>query len=203
MNGGPFRAPQSNEGGMINNRQTSVPARQPEEPRVAAVEQPQPPVTSHRAPAKHTPVKKEKKSKKGILITIIAVVVVAAIVAAGFLMPRGSSISSAIDSGKYQAVFFTNGQVYFGKLKQVNDGYFKLTNVFYLQAKDATGETDKLQQATNGASNDVQLIKLGNEIHGPQDEMVISKDQVLFFENLKAEGKVATSIEQYNKTNAK
>jgi len=205
MNGGPFRAPQSNEGGMINNRQTSVPPRQPEEPRAVAAEQPQPASVSHRAPVKHAPAKKEKKSKKNLLGIIIAVVViVAAILAIGlFVPPRGSSISSAIDNGKYQAVFFTNGQVYFGKLTQVNEGYFKLSGVFYLQAKDDAAETDKLQQTTDSSSNAVQLIKLGNEIHGPQDEMVISKDQVLFFENLKAEGKVSTSIEQYNKTNAK
>lgn len=204
MNGGPFRAPQSNEGGMINNRQTSVSSRQPEEPRAVAAEQPQPVATAHRAPVKQAPVNKEKKSKKNIIVIVLIVIVLAASVAGiGFFVSRGSSISSSIDSGKYQAVFFTNGQVYFGKLTQVNDGYFKLTNVFYLQAKDSAAETDKLQQATNGASNDVQLIKLGNEIHGPQDEMVISKDQVLFFENLKAEGKVSTSIAQYNKTNAK
>lgn len=206
MNGGPFRAPQSNEGGMINNRQaSSVPPRQPEEPRTAAVEQPQPATVSHRAPVRHAPAKKEKKSKKNLFLIILAVIVFgAAILAIGlFVPPRGSSISSAIDGGKYQAVFFTNGQVYFGKLTQVNEGYFKLSGVFYLQAKDEAAETDKLQQTTDSSSNDVQLIKLGNEIHGPQDEMVISKDQVLFFENLKAEGKVSTSIEQYNKTNAK
>lgn len=45
----------------------------------------------------------------------------------------------------------------------------------------------------------MQLIKLGDEIHGPEDEMILSKDQVLFYENLKTDGKVAQSIEKYKK----
>ena len=43
--------------------------------------------------------------------------------------------------------------------------------------------------------------KLGQEIHGPEDEMIISKDHVLFYENLKSDGKVSQSIEQYKKAN--
>jgi ABC-type Zn uptake system ZnuABC Zn-binding protein ZnuA len=43
----------------------------------------------------------------------------------------------------------------------------------------------------------VQLIKLGSEVHGPEDAMMIAKAQVLFYENLKPDGKVAQSISKY------
>ena len=105
-----------------------------------------------------------------------------------------------IDSSKYQAVFFTNGQVYFGKLKNQGSDYLHLSDVYYLQTNaDATSENP--QQSTSTDQGNVQLIKLGDEIHGPEDEMIISKDQVLFYENLKTDGKVSQSIQEYKNSN--
>jgi hypothetical protein len=73
----------------------------------------------------------------------------------------------------------------------------ELTDVYYLQAK-TTSDDSKLQSTTDNANLDnVTMIKLGEEIHGPEDKMVISKDQVLFYENLKTDGKVAQAIEKY------
>ena len=207
MNGGPFRTPQSNEGGMVNSRSTSpMPARQPEEPR-QPVQMPerQTPTATNREPAPRGVQQEQKprqKSKLGLILAIVGLVLAVGVIGY-FMVNKGAVASSQIENGKYQAVFFTNGQVYFGKLSQVNEGYFKLSDVFYLKAKDESGDSDKLQETTSGSSSDVQLIKLGNEIHGPKDEMVISAAQVLFFENLKPEGKVANSIDQYNKTNKK
>ena len=112
-------------------------------------------------------------------------------------LKTNSTSPLAVDTSKYQAVFFTNGQVYFGKLSAFNGEYMKLTDVYYLQTQAGEGtDSENPQQTTTDESN-VQLIKLGNEIHGPQDEMVISKSQVLFYENLKADSQVSKSIEQY------
>jgi hypothetical protein len=94
-------------------------------------------------------------------------------------------------------VFFTNGQVYFGKLQSFNSGYLKLTNIFYLQSQSSSDTSSNPQATAKDQSGNVQLIKLGDEIHGPEDEMIISKDQVLFYENLKAGGKVAQSIKKF------
>lgn len=141
-----------------------------------------------------------KKSQKKFALALAGVLVaVLVVVLSGWLLYR-SSTAATIDSGKYQAVFFTNGQVYFGKLKQVNANYFKLTDVFYIQAQEADAqETDSENpQQTSTDSTDIRLIKLGSEVHGPDDEMIISKEQVLFFENLKADGKVSDSIIKYN-----
>lgn len=141
--------------------------------------------------------KPDKNNKKKIVFSIIfSVVLLAGIVAAGWFMQR-TSIGVAIDTTKYQAVFFTNGQVYFGKLDNLNDSYFKLNKVFYLQTKTDATDSKNPQETTTESTPDVQLIKLGDEIHGPDDEMIISKDQILFFENLKKDGKVSISIDQY------
>ena len=142
------------------------------------------------------PQLKHKSNKvKIFLMSLAAVIVIAVLVLAGMFMFRGN-ISTTIDSSRFQAVFFTNGQVYFGKLQIINDSYLKLTDIFYLQTKTTTGSTNP-QTTTANTANDVELVKLGSEIHGPEDQMIINKDQVLFFENLKSDGKVTQSITQY------
>lgn len=192
MDGGrPFRAPQPAERKPVTR---SEPVYRPEEP-APIEEQPRSSsrASSHRA-------NKEKKSPKKFFVTIIAVVVIIVLGLVGWLVFANKNSATAIDSGKYQAVFFTNGQVYFGKLHEFNDGYMKLTDIFYLQAQESEQNDSENPQQSSTDSNNVQLIKLGSEIHGPEDAMILSKDQVLFYENLKADGKVAQSIEQYKKS---
>lgn len=140
----------------------------------------------------------KRRSKKAIIAAGIVIALVLAALAMVFLL-RGAG-AAGIDSSKYQAVFFTNGQVYFGKLQPLNGDYMRLTKVFYLQAKSsgtAGGDSKNPQEAAAATTQDIQLIKLGDEVHGPQDEMIIAKGQVLFYENLKPEGKVTSSINQY------
>jgi len=97
----------------------------------------------------------------------------------------------------YQAVFLTNGQVYFGKIESQNHRYLKLTNIYYLQLKDSLQGQDS--QNTEGDKSDLSLVKLGNELHGPKDEMLINRDQILFIENLKEDSKVLKAIVEYIK----
>lgn len=144
-----------------------------------------------------SPKKKRPSSKwlKWLLGAVLAVLLVG--VAVSFCL-RAVGIGNNVDGSKYQAVFLTSGQVYFGKLQFLNDSYVKLTDVFYIQTSSTT---DGENPQTTEDSSDMQLIKLGNEIHGPDDAMVISRDQMLFYENLKADGKVTQSIQKYKTEN--
>lgn len=136
------------------------------------------------------------------IFPIITLILVLALAVAGWFLWSKTHASPGIDTNKYQAVFFTNGQVYFGKLQSFNGEYMKLTDIYYLQSQQAAEENkdSKNPQQTSSDQGNVQLIKLGDEIHGPEDEMIVSKEQVLFYENLKADGKVAKSIEQHKST---
>jgi hypothetical protein len=96
--------------------------------------------------------------------------------------------SQAVNGKEYQALFLTNNQVYFGHLSTMASGDVKLTDIYYLQVQQAS--TDP--KATTPQS--ISLAKLGSELHGPEDSMYVSKAQVLFWENLKNDGKVATAI---------
>lgn len=110
--------------------------------------------------------------------------------------------SGYVDGSKYQAVFVnvngTNGgQVYFGKVTALTPGYIRLVNVFYIQNQAATDST--ADAASNaGAYN---LVKLGCELHGPTDEMIINRSEVFFWENLKSDSQVAQKAAEFYKQN--
>lgn len=187
-----------------NNRPTARPT-EPESRPPAASHQPavdlQPEPVSHPVKARRSSHDNPKPKRKLPLI-LAAITTIAVLALVGWLLVGRSSVASTIDGGKYQAVFFTNGQVYFGKLSSVNGEYMSLKNVYYLQNKSGTNDESSPQSAKKQDSSDMELIKLGNEVHGPEDQMVIAKDQILFFENLKPEGTVSKTIAEYlNKSN--
>lgn len=190
MDGGPFRGPQSTDR-RVSNRSEST-HRSSDESQSAN----EAPKVVYRTAPKNTT--EEKKSFKRLIFPIVSGILVILLGTAGWLLWSNSQATNvAIESNKYQAVFFTNGQVYFGKLQSLNGGYMKLTDIYYLQTQAGEQADAKNPQQTSTDQNGVQLIKLGDEIHGPEDAMIISKDQVLFYENLKSDGKVAQSIDKY------
>lgn len=142
----------------------------------------------------------KKKQPSNLWKWLVAAAIVVVVAGGAWFFLRGALFGNNIDGGKYQAVFLTSGQVYFGKLSFLNDNYMKLTDVFYIQTNSTSDDSDNPQKSKTD-SNNMQLIKLGNEIHGPDDAMIISRDQVLFYENLKSDGKVTQSIQQYKNEN--
>ena len=104
-----------------------------------------------------------------------------------------SDQSKYVNTDKYQAVFLTNGQVYFGKLTNIGKDYFHLTNIYYLTQNTTTDSSGN----STGDGN-YTLVKLGcQQIHDPYDEMVISRNQISFWENINSDGKVVKSIGEY------
>ena len=140
------------------------------------------------------------------LIGVVLAVILIAIVAGGFWMwhknSNDNADTSSINKGEYQALFLTNGQVYFGKLTQPDGQYVKLTDIYYLQTQAAQPSTSGNSSAAASAQQ-LSLAKLGNELHGPEDAMYVAKPQVLFWENLKSSGKVVQAIQQYQAQNKK
>ncbi|MBI4094647.1 MAG: hypothetical protein HY435_00435 [Candidatus Liptonbacteria bacterium] len=101
-----------------------------------------------------------------------------------------------VDSSKWQAVFLNNDQVYFGRLKNMNREYVTLNNIFYLRINQP------LQQGVNPAVPPISLVKLGGELHGPEDLMYIPKANILFWENIKPDSQVLQAINNYLTQNA-
>jgi hypothetical protein len=103
-----------------------------------------------------------------------------------------------VSTSKFQAVFLTNGQVYFGHLHNPTAQQPTLTDIYYLQSQTQNGSTASSVN-TSTSNQNLQLVKLGNELHGPEDMMAINRDQVLFWENLKDSGKVVQAIKNQSK----
>lgn len=133
-----------------------------------------------------------------LLGTIIALVVVLGLIgwylSANGLLPGSSKAEKTSD---YQAVFLTNGQVYFGKLSGRNSRYMTLKDIYYLQLAQSPQPSDNKTNADQ--QTQISLVKLGNELHGPADEMKINRDQVLFIEDMKENAKVVEAIARYQK----
>lgn len=96
-------------------------------------------------------------------------------------------------AGDY-AVFLANGQVYFGSLDRETEQAVVLRDIYYLKATRPVVTQDALQ-----ATDDTSLVKLGNELHGPEDRMEINRAHILFIEKLRADGTVAKAISQYRR----
>ena len=133
-----------------------------------------------------------KNHKKVWIISIIVVVALIVIGGGGWWAYNTFGSPDGVKKNQYQAVFLTNGQVYFGKLSSVNDRYINLTDIYYLQVQQSVqpGTTS----STTSSDAQVSLAQLGGELHGPDNQMYINRDQVLFWENLKDNGKVVEAI---------
>lgn len=110
-----------------------------------------------------------------IFILVLILVVFSLFVLRGFSFGKENQNS-------YYAFFLLNGQVYFGNLIEESKEQFEIKNVFYLRAND-TNE--------NGQFN---LVKLGDEIHGPKNSLFIQRNSVMFYEILRDDSKLVESI---------
>ena len=138
-----------------------------------------------------------------ILAVVVLLLVVGAVLFRDKLLPKNESTGSATNTEEklsgYQAVFLTNGQVYFGKLSDVSATYATLNDIYYLQVTTPPLQGSQDDQASAQAQQQLSLVKLGNELHGPVDEMKINRDQMLFYEDIKEDGRVMQAIREYQK----
>ncbi len=134
---------------------------------------------------------KKRSWKKPVLI----VATILLVIGLGWLIVKlfGGSVDG-IDTNRYQAVFLSNNtlasNVYFGKLERMSDGYYRLTHVYYLQQTKAD---DQNKDAG------VTLTKMTTQIHGPEDALVLPREQVLYYQNMRDDSKVVQAIKQDNK----
>jgi hypothetical protein len=130
-----------------------------------------------------------------LLLFCITILLVALVSFIAFGGP--TSQSKYVDKTKMQAVFLNGGQVYFGKITNSNDRFMRVADIYYLRVNQQV----QPDGSTSTANQDVSLVKLGCELHGPQDSMVLNQDQIIFWENLKDDGQVAKAVAQFQKDN--
>ena len=201
IDGGPSRT--SRSAGRASAQRVSTPrARVEEEP--ARLSQADVPMTE---PLPRSAYMAASETKKGIPTWVAwlggLLMGVAIMAAVWLLWPGDASLKSTIDSERYQAVFLSNGQVYFGNLTELDGKYLQLTNVYYLERQLTAGDSEDAAEgdtATEPAvdDNNFQLLKYSDVLYGSEDKMVIAKDSILRYENLRPDGVVAKAIANRN-----
>ena len=144
-------------------------------------------------PAARAAVAESGNTLVRVLVVLLIVVSVAVLGWFAVKTFNAATADSAVKSKQYQAVFLTNGQVYFGKVSHTDSSYVKLTDIYYLQVQQQVQPKDQ----SSSQQPQVSLAKLGGELHGPEDVMYISRQQVLFWETLKDDGTVVKAIKDY------
>lgn len=121
-----------------------------------------------------------------------------------------SPVAKDSKASEYSAVFLTNNQVYFGKLTNPTSDHPLLTDVYYLRVQKSLAPPDQGDESANvrvedkkkpvappAAQNELILIKLGQELHGPTDQIQLNGEHILFIEQLKGDSKVVSAIKQH------
>jgi hypothetical protein len=124
----------------------------------------------------------------GLIVAVLAIAI------AVFLGLRYTGLTPgavSVKANQYQAVFLTNGQVYFGKITRQTASEVAIEDIYYLQVEG------QIQPEREGEQPRLSLVKLGNELHGPEDIMFVNRDHVLFWENLKDDGRVVSAIKDH------
>jgi len=136
-------------------------------------------------------------SNKWSKIALVALVVGAAVLLLGLAGAAASgganSEAKLVKKDKLQAVFLSTGQVYFGNIESLTESNFVVSNIYYLQTSNTGTEAN--------ANTNVSLVKLGCELHSPNDQMVINRSQVTFWENLQDTGQVAKAVKTFKQQN--
>ena len=99
-------------------------------------------------------------------------------------------LTPLIGHAKYQAVFLTNGQTYFGRYLDRFGPYAKIEDAFYIQQQPSPQE---------GQQGELKLVRRGSELHQPDAEMLVPKSAILFVEDLRPDSQVAQFMEKSGK----
>ncbi|PIW36612.1 MAG: hypothetical protein COW24_04355 [Candidatus Kerfeldbacteria bacterium CG15_BIG_FIL_POST_REV_8_21_14_020_45_12] len=106
-----------------------------------------------------------------------------------------------VDAGVPQAVFLTNGQVYFGNITGASSDVLKMENVHYLQANNTDTATtdesgDEEGDVSDATDTGLSLIELGTtEVHSPTNLLMVQRDQILYWENLTPDSEVTKAMQ--------
>mgnify|MGYP001558037801 CR=1 FL=1 len=122
--------------------------------------------------------------------------------------PTGTVVKiSDAKASEYSAVFISNNQVYFGKVSDLNAEFATLREVYYLKIQNSLVPPQEGDVKVEGKDsqpqqkNELTLIKMGNELHGPTDEIKINNKHILYIEALKTDSKVVKAINDYKAKN--
>jgi hypothetical protein len=141
-----------------------------------------------------------KKKSSGWIINLVIILIVVGIIlylVSTFTTLNVLGLNKSAGSNAWKAVFLTNSQVYFGHTTNESSDPVILEDIYYLQVTQPLQQVGANQNPPNLNQPQLSLVKLGNELHGPEDQMRINREHILYIEDLKEAGRVVEAINAY------
>jgi len=132
------------------------------------------------------------RASKLVFIILIFVIVVTFMCISLWQDGTFRNISQTIGfKNTFQAVFLSNGQLYFGKITEMTNEYIMMENPHFLQLAQEQAEIEE------GVQPEMQLISIKDEFHKPKDFVLIEKSSVIFIEELRDASQIADAIQNF------
>lgn len=95
------------------------------------------------------------------------------------------------DNGEpYYAFTLSNGSLLFAQLKSQDKLYLYLSHIHYLQRTPPSNPPKRGEPETPN----LQLVRQSMDLHGPQDELILNRAQLLFYQELREDSRVVQAI---------
>ena len=123
-------------------------------------------------------------SKKQFYIVVAVVLVIGVALGCAGARFKNHWKANKVVKDTYQAIYLDNNQQYFGHLKGLGTRQVSLTDVYYV----------KNEPTEPGQPPRFNLVKLVNELHGPEDEMYLNWSKIILWQNLKKDSQIVMGI---------
>lgn len=119
-----------------------------------------------------------------LVVGLLVGLVIGGLVATLLARTGDDAFGGALDTTRYQAVIVSNDKVYFGRLTSLSSDFYQLRDAFFLRETSQDPNAEPVHE----------LLPVNREIHGPENSMLIRKDEVVLVENLAEDSPVLAEI---------
>ena len=135
------------------------------------------------------------RPKKGIIVFLVLIFVLIFIFISISFWQNGT-VRNVIQTFKfkdtYQAIFLSNGQVYFGKISEITNKYVILNKPFFIKVEQKQENLEEISDQP-----ELKLISIKDEFHKPKDYMIIEKSSIILIEELDSSSQIVDIIGNY------
>ncbi|QQS21710.1 hypothetical protein IPM09_04300 [Candidatus Saccharibacteria bacterium] len=120
-------------------------------------------------------------------LSLMGAVMLAGILTFAIVLYALNGRDTPIDPSKYQVIYLTNGQAYFGKLQNTRGEYLVVSSPY-------TAQTPAQQASNKDTEQTTTLLRVRDQLYGPEDTMAIKSSQVVFWQNLRDDSKISQAL---------
>lgn len=129
----------------------------------------------------------------GIIVIIVVIVLITTVGFGSGENGSGAQLVKGINQNRFQAVYLTNGQAYFGKLEQGDGDWVVLKNAFFLRT--ASGDASTKTPTASDAKTEV--VPFSQQVGGTGD-MRINTRQIQVVQDLARTSPIVTHLKDTN-----